>query len=144
MGFYTNIYEDAKMKAVEEVLMYSRLLANDAEDFARGEMGLVDFDGTVDIALRVLQGIMDDLAIARAKDVATDLLIDDADFPQMYTQHLIDKDRSVLEEVVDRVWKSGKVEECTYSQTERGVEEAWAELEQTSFEGCMEEEEAQA
>ena len=142
MGFYTNIYDGAKAKAVEDVKFYAKILLEDAECFEENEEENSDFVSTLLVVEEWLKSTADKFSVAIAKDVATDLLIDDADFPQMYTQHLIDKDRSILEEVVDRVWKSGKVDDCTYTQTERGVEEAWTELEQTSFEGCDEIEEA--
>ena len=142
MGYYTDIYGQAKKQAIEDARMWTRFLLHDAEEFEEDGMELFEFCNTLNAVSNMLRSVADEVCISKAKDVATDLLIDDADFPQMYTQMLIAKDRSALEEITDRLWRSGDVEDCTYAQVRLGVERAWEELEQTSFEGCVAEEEA--
>lgn len=133
MGYYTAIYDEARKQAVKDVRMWTRYLLHDTEEFEENEMELFEFCQTLDIITRELHSVADNICVARARDVATDLLIDDADFPQLYTDSLISKDRSKMQEVIDRIWDGGMVEDCSYKQVCKGVEQAWEELEQTEF-----------
>lgn len=127
MGYNTTIYEEAKAKATADAKDICKRLTRDAEDFKDGSIDLTDFIMSVEILAQRLNFIPDEVACAKAQDKATDVLIDDGAFPRFYTERIYNGDESGLEDLVEFLWESGDLPDCTYSQVRRGTECAWNE-----------------
>lgn len=127
MGYNTTIYEEAKAKATEDAKDICERLMRDAEEFKDGSIDLTDFTMSLDYIARSMKQISDELACAKAQDKATDVLIDDGAFPRLYTERICNGDESGLEDLVEFLWESGDLSDCTYAQVYMGAKCAWNE-----------------